>query len=161
MASPVGEDHSGGIADPFVRHSSTRPSAVLLWVRSGLLGIVLGTIFLGIGGRAAMRAIAIAQNGPTGFSFGGSLTVVFLGAASGLAAGLIYAACRRFLSRSVWLARAVFAVIFLAITLRGLRPLDAQRLILFLPLFAAFGLAFDRLWDRVIVRGQSEPRLAA
>ncbi|MGQ0639330.1 MAG: hypothetical protein ACT4P6_00935 [Gemmatimonadaceae bacterium] len=137
------------MTDPIVRHSVVSP-ALQPWIRSAALGTVLGTLFLGIGGRAAMRAIASVQNAASGYSFGGTMTVVFLGAASGLAAGVIYAACRRLFTRHVWWARALFAVILLAITLRGLRPLDEQRLIIFLPLFIAFGFAFDRLWDSAV-----------
>jgi hypothetical protein len=122
------------------------------WFRGAILGALLGTLFLGIGGRGAMRAIAEVQNAATGFSWGGTMTVVFLGAASGLAAGLIYVACRKLLARRPWMARALFGVVLLGITLRGLRPIDAQRLIIFLPLFIAFAFAFDRLWA---VGGQS------
>ncbi len=125
------------------------------WLRGALLGTVLGTLFLGIGGRAAMRAIGSLQGAPPGFSLGGTTTVVFLGAASGLAAGVIYATCRRLLQRHQWWARALFALILLAVTLRGLRPVDSQRLIIFLPLFVAFGFALDRVWEERKPRHQS------
>lgn len=123
-----------------------RPS-VALWIRSAVLGAVLGTIFLGIGGRIAMRGIALAQGAAGGFSFGGTSTVVFLGTLAGLAAGLIYVACRSFVRRPAW-ARVLFGAIILAIALRGLKPLDPLRLVLFLPLFLVFGIALDRLWER-------------
>jgi len=150
VASPIGEDPGTGAADPFVRHSVFTRSALEPWLRSAVLGLLLGTLFLGLGGRLAMRVIAVAQNAATGYSLGGSMTVVFLGALAGLVAGLIYTGCRRTLSRNVWLARTLFSVVLLAITLRGLRPLDAQRLVIFLPLFIAFGFAFDRLWPAVV-----------
>jgi hypothetical protein len=126
------------------------------WVRGAPLGAVLGTLCLGIGGRAAMRGIATAQSTTPGFSFGGTLTVVFLGALAGLAAGLVYVATRMLLPRHVGWARALFSVILLAITLRGLRPLDLLRLELFLPLFIVFGLALDRLWERQSHRVQKQ-----
>lgn len=122
--------------------------AIAPWLRGAVLGTLLGALFLGIGGRAAMRAIGNLQGAPAGFSIGGTTTVVFLGAASGLAAGLIYATCRKLLQRHSWWARGLFAVIMLAVTLRGLRPVDSQRLIIFLPLFVAFGIALDRIWER-------------
>lgn len=127
------------------------------WVRGAALGALLGTLCFGIGGRAAMRGIAAAQGAAAGFSFGGTLTVIFLGALAGLAAGLVYVATRKLLPRHVWWARALFGVILLAITLRGLRPIDVLRLELFLPLFAVFGVALDRLWERQSQRiiGQS------
>jgi hypothetical protein len=135
------------------------------WVRAALLGAVLGTIFLGVGGRAAMRVIAVAQGAATGFSLGGSGTVVFLGTVAGIAAGLIYAICRQALKSHVWWARLAFGVILLAIVLRGLRPIDGQRLLIFLPLFVLFSLALDRLWQKgafaTIPRPiQSEPKRA-
>lgn len=116
------------------------------WFSGAVLGAIVGTAFLGIGGRAAMRGIAIVQGAATGFSFGGSLTVVFLGAAAGVAAGLIYVASVKLAGNRMWRARLLFALVVLAITIRGLRPLDALRLALFLPLFAAYGIVFDRLW---------------
>lgn len=136
------------------------------WVRAALLGAILGTIFLGVGGRAAMRVIAVAQGAATGFSLGGSGTVVFLGTVAGTAAGLIYAICRQTLKSHVWWSRVAFGLILLAITLRGLRPLDGQRLLIFLPLFLLFSLALDRLWEKgalATIRQpiQSDPTRAA
>jgi hypothetical protein len=124
------------------------PARLIPWVRGAALGILLGTVVLGIGGRASMRGIAISQGTPAGFSPGGSGTVVFLGAASGLAAGLLYAAARTLLPGRPWLGRLAFAVVLLAIVLRGLRPIDADRLLWFVPLFVVFGVAIDRLWER-------------
>jgi hypothetical protein len=95
-----------------------------------------------------MRGIAMAQGAPTGFSLGGSLTVVLLGAAAGLAAGLIYVASTKLAGNRMWWARLLFGLVLLTIALRGLRPLDALKLALFLPLFLAYGVVFDRLWAR-------------
>jgi hypothetical protein len=132
-------------------------TSLVQWVRGAALGALLGTLCLGLGGRAAMWGIAAAQGATPGFSVGGTLTVVFLGALAGLTAGLVYVAARTLLPRLVWWARVLFGVILLAITLRGLRPLDVLRLQLFLPLFVVFGVALDRLWERQSqrVRGQS------
>ena len=102
-----------------------------------------------------MRAIAMRQGAATGFSLGGSLTVIFLGAASGLAGGVMYAASRIVLRRHPGWARVAFGVVLMAITLRGLNPVDVPRLILFLPLFVAFGIVLDRLWERQTNRGEA------
>jgi len=123
-------------------------ATVAPWWHGGLLGAALGTAFLGVGGRAAMRGIAMAQGAPTGFSLGGSLTVVLLGAAAGLAAGLIYVGSTKLAGNRMWWARLLFALVVLAIALRGLRPVDALKLGLFLPLFLVYGVFFDRLWAR-------------
>jgi hypothetical protein len=61
---------------------------------------------------------------------------------------LIYVASVKLAGNRMWRARLLFALVVLAITIRGLRPLDALRLALFLPLFAAYGIVFDRLWAR-------------
>jgi hypothetical protein len=122
-------------------------------------------MLLGVGGRVAMRIIALAQGTPAGFSLGGSATVVFLGTLSGIAAGLIYAACRQLSKTRVWLARFMFGAVLLAITLRGLRPLDTARLVIFLPLFVIFAFAMDWMWERgtfsTFQPVQSDPRRAA
>ena len=133
------------------------------WLRGAVLGAIVGTAFLGVGGRAAMRGVAMAQGAASGFSLGGSFTVVFLGAAAGVAAGLIYVASVKLTRNRMWWARLLYGFVVLAITLRGLRPLDALRLALFLPLFAAYGIVFDRLWARrsTSARVQSETLHAA
>lgn len=135
------------------------------WIRGAVLGAVLGTILLGVGGRVAMRIIALTQGAPAGFSLGGSATVVFLGTLSGIAAGLIYTACRQLAKTRVWLARFLFGAVLLGITLRGLRPLDTPRLVIFLPLFVVFAFAMDWMWERGTFSTfqpiQSDPRRAA
>ena len=88
-------------------------------LRDVAVGAGVGALVLGIGGRSAMRGIAILSGAPPTFSFGGSL---------------------RALLPKRWLIQTLlFYVIILLITLRGLRPIDAQRLMLFLPLVLAYG----------------------
>jgi len=99
-----------------------------------LYGTVLGTLILGVGGRVAMRVIAMATSGTTGFSFGGTMTVVFLGAAAGAVTGVILAVTRAGLARWPTAQTVIFWLVLVAITLRGLRPLDTLRVALFLPL---------------------------
>ncbi len=59
-------------------------------VRAALVGVVAGTLFLGVGGRLLMRGIALATGGSGGFSLGGSLEVVLVGALYGGFGGLLY-----------------------------------------------------------------------
>lgn len=103
-------------------------------------GAVLGTLILGVGGRIAMWVIAMATSGVTGFSFGGTLTVVFLGAASGAAAGAILSVTRVLLGRWPAAQTISFGLLLVTITLRGLRPLDTLRVALFLPLVLLLGI---------------------
>jgi hypothetical protein len=105
-----------------------------------IYGAVLGTLILGVGGRLAMRVIATSTSGNTGFSFGGTLTVIFLGAASGAVAGGILSALRAALGRWPAAQTITYWLLLVAITLRGLRPLDTLRVALFLPLVLLLGV---------------------
>ena len=103
-------------------------------------GAALGTLILGVGGRLAMRVIAMATTGATGFSFGGTMTVVFLGAASGAVTGAILWVTRALLGRWPAAQTIMFWLLLVGITLRGLRPLDTLRVALFLPLVVLVGI---------------------
>jgi hypothetical protein len=118
----------------------TRPQPPPLrdWIRCSLIGIGVGAVVLGIGSRAAMRGIAVLSGAPGGFSFGGSLTVVLLGALSGLVGAWVLMALRTFLPRRWLLQTLLFYAILILISLRGLRPVDTQRLFLFMPLVLVY-----------------------
>ena len=119
-----------------------------LWVFGPLLGIALGLPILGIGGRIAMRVIANATDVAPGFSLGGTMTVVLMGAVSGAAGGLIYAVLARFLPNRTVLRGLLFGVILLLLTLRGLSPATPLSLWLFLPLTALYGGLVDYVYRR-------------
>jgi len=104
---------------------------------------------LGVGGRIAMRVVARVAGSPGGFSFGGTLTVVFLGAVSGLAGALVLLALRSVVRTRPLLRGVLFWAFLILVTLRGLRPLDAQRVILFFPLVLIFGAGLQVIWCRV------------
>jgi len=108
------------------------------WVRHSLIGLGVGAVVLGIGSRVAMRGIAALSGAPPGFSFGGSLTVVLLGTLSGLVGTLVLMLLRTFLPRRWLLQTLLFYAILILITLRGLRPVDTQRLFLFMPLVLVY-----------------------
>jgi hypothetical protein len=112
------------------------------------VGAGVGALVLGIGGRSAMRGIAILSGAPPSFSFGGSLRVVLLGALAGLVGGLILLGLRALLPKRWLIQTLLFYVMILLITLRGLRPIDAQRLMLFLPLVLAYGFLVRTLTRR-------------
>jgi hypothetical protein len=73
-------------------------------------GTLLGMVILGFGSRLLMRIVAIMQGTVPGWTFEGTLTVVFLGTVSGFVAGLIYYLLRRFV-RKPWLRTTAFIVI--------------------------------------------------
>lgn len=113
-----------------------------------ILGAAVGFVVLGIGGRLAMRGIAIATNTPPGFSIGGTATVVFLGLVSGIGGGLLYAILHRFIPRPRLVRSALFALSILLLTLRGLRPFPPLAIEWFVPLTLGYGAIVDVLYSR-------------
>ncbi|HYU29279.1 MAG TPA: hypothetical protein VEK83_09645 [Gemmatimonadales bacterium] len=103
------------------------------WLRYSLIGAGVGAVVLGIGGRLAMRGIAVLSGAPPSFTFGGSLRVVLMGALSGLGGAWILKVLRFFLARRWLIQTLLFYAIIVLIMLRGLKPVDSQRLVLFLP----------------------------
>jgi hypothetical protein len=115
--------------------------STLLW------GAGIGLIVLGVGGRVVMRMIAESTGAAPAFTLGGTFTVVMLGALSGAAGALILVVARALLRRWSPLPTVFYWGLLVLITLRGLRPLDQQRLVLFLPLVALFGALLQwRTW---------------
>jgi hypothetical protein len=104
-----------------------------------LAGLALGMLVLGTGGRVAMRVIAHATDAAPAFSFGGTVTVVFLGAVSGAAGGVIYAVLARLLPNRRVLRALIFGITLVLLTLRGLSPVTSLSLSLFLPLTLLYG----------------------
>ena len=119
------------------------------WIVGLIAGTALGAIFLGAGGRAGMRLIALAQGAAGSFTVEGTLTVVGLGAVSGAIIALIFLVARvLFPSRRV--PRVLFFwAVTLAIVLRGLNPLTVLNLAIFVPLFLAHGSLLNLYWCRV------------
>lgn len=87
-----------------------------------------------------MRFIAERTTGTSGFTLGGTATVVFLGLASGALGSLILALARHFLWRWRALTTVVFWLALAFLTMRGLRPVDPVRVVAFVPLVALFGI---------------------
>jgi hypothetical protein len=118
-------------------------------LRTLVHGVLLGLLILGVGGRVAMAAIQYQQSGNSSWSLGGSMTVVFLGAASGLAGAAMLLVSRwgaaRLPERLRWVGYAAFALLLLLVTMRGLRGTAAVGAWYFYPLVATFGAALARL----------------
>jgi hypothetical protein len=116
------------------------------------LGTLLGLAILGIGGRLAMSAIAISAGQRPAYSVGGTMTVVFLGAVSGLAGAAIALASRfiatRFIGRWPWIQFPLFAASLLLVTARGLRGTPPTGRWYFYALVAVYGLALAILMSR-------------
>jgi hypothetical protein len=114
-----------------------------------LLGAASGALILGIGGRIAMRGIAILSGGMPGFSWGGTMTVVLLGALSGLAGAIVLTGVRLLLPRRAALRGTIYWAFLILAGLRGLNPVDPQRLLLFMPLILLYGITLQVLSCRM------------
>jgi len=84
-------------------------------VRSTLAGLACGTLILSVGGRVLMRGIALASGGSGGFSLGGSLEVVAVGALYGALGGLLLLAFPLRLGR--WRPALHAAILFVVVAL--------------------------------------------
>ena len=120
------------------------------WLFAPAAGSVTGFIFLGVGGRIAMRLFAIHTGAPPSMSLGGTTTVILMGVVSGVGGAAIRAAAATWLPKRlpVWIGSTIFATACLLLTLRGLKPVDAARLTYFLPWVAAYIIAFELMWWR-------------
>jgi hypothetical protein len=138
--------------------------AIEPWLFGLLLGAGVGFVVLGIGGRIAMRAIALANSTPPGFSIGGTATVVLLGAASGGGGGLLYTLLHLLVPQPRFVRSTLFGVALLLLTLRGLRPIQPLAMEWFMPLALAYGGIVDvayTAWYRRRARSRAIDRVAA
>lgn len=127
-------------------------------------GLLAGSLFLGIGGRVAMRAIGALRGAPGELSIGGTLIVVFSGAWRGALGGLLYPVIQRLLPGAGLLKGLILggATLILSIGLRpdGLqlaRALEAVplTLILFTILAILYGLSVQVTLERWASRTDS------
>jgi hypothetical protein len=110
------------------------------------LGAVVGAVFLGVGGRIAMRIFALLEGRAAGWTVEGSLTVVFMGAVFGTIGGFLLWLGRRLFQRSPIARAALFWVPLTALFLRGLSPMTENSLISFVPFYVAYGVVVYRLF---------------
>jgi len=107
-------------------------------------GATAGAFCLGVGGRLAMHAFALATAPSAGFTVRGSLNVVFAGAIAGAIDGLLLAVIERFLSPRLWLRGVLFGVVCYVIAIPGFRP--PQPLVFVL----GYGVVFAVTWERFV-----------
>lgn len=123
-------------------------------LRSDLIrATLLGFLILGIGGRLLMRVVALMQGSPPGWTFGGTMTVVFLGTVSGLDAGIIYHLLRRFVDKPR-VRTAAFIAICGLISWRGVHGVPPLQQSMFMTLALAYLVVIDIL-------GRLAPRASA
>jgi hypothetical protein len=124
------------------------------------LGAATGAMFLGVGGRVAMRLFAMLEGREPGWSFGGSLTVVFMGAVWGTLGGALLWAGRRWFRHYPLARGALFWIPLTLLFLRGLSPLNANSLVTFMPFFFMYGAVLYRLWCHRFVARWAVPAAA-
>ena len=147
-------------------------------LREVALGAGLGLLFLGVGGRVAMRMVAVALGQPPALALGGTLTVVAAGVAAGIAGALLHAISRAAATRLVgagarrdgdrahgatWVRvvrLTLFAVLLALVTARGLRGSPGPTWSFWL-LVAAYGAALEVGLARLALRGIHSPDHAA
>ena len=115
-----------------------------------LAGAASGALFLGVGGRLAMHAFALATARSAGFTVRGSLNVVFAGAIAGAIGGLLLAVIERFLSPRLWVRGVLFGVVCYVIAIPGFRPPRPLVFVLFAPAFLAYGVVLALAWGRLV-----------
>ncbi len=115
-----------------------------------VVGAASGALCLGVGGRLAMHAFALATARSAGFTVRGSLNVVFAGAIAGAIGGLLLAAIERFLTQRLWLRGALFGVVCYVIAIPGFRPPQPLVFALFAPAFVGYGVVLTVTWERFV-----------
>ena len=115
------------------------------WLRDALqtlaAGAAGGLLVLGLGGRLAMAAIQLQSAGDSSWTFGGTMTVVLLGGASGLAGAamlLLSEWITRRLGAPPWTAYLLLAAMLGLVTLRGLRGTAPVGALYFYPLVGVY-----------------------
>ncbi len=142
-----------------------------LWrqLAAGLLAGLAGGLVLGVGGRVAMRLIALGAGLDPGFSWGGSVEVVATGLMIGVPAGLVFIALRRLIpGPSIWRGAAFGVLLFLALVIvpppaaRSASESVGRLLLtvgLFGPLFVLYGIVAELVARRL--RRGDEPSQTA
>ena len=127
-----------------------------------VLGAAVGAVFLGVGGRVAMRVFALMTERAPGWSFGGTVTVIFMGAVFGMIGGLLLWLGRRCFRTSPLARGALFWVPLTLLYLRVLSPLTNDSLIAFTPFVVAYGAVLYRIWcRRFVATWGTRPMMAA
>jgi hypothetical protein len=117
-----------------------------------LVGTVTGALLLGVGGRLVMRVFALATGRPSGFSAGGTLSVILSGAIAGFVGGILLFAAARFVPARLPLRGLIFGFLCYVLATPGFRPPQLLVFTLFAPTFLAYGVATVMLYDRFAQR---------
>lgn len=113
-----------------------------------LIGTITGALFLGVGGRLVMRGLAVASGRPSGFSFGGTFSVIVAGAIAGVIGGILLFAAAQVVPALLRLRGLNFGLLCYLVATPGFRPPQLLVFALFAPTFLAYGIATVMLYER-------------
>ena len=125
-----------------------QPSRVRSLLTALLVGTATGTLFLGVGGRLVMRGLALAAGRPSGFSFGGTFSVILSGAIAGFVGGVLLFVAARLVPVLLRFRGLVFGLFCYALATPGFRPPELVVFALFAPTLLAYGVATVMLYER-------------
>ena len=125
------------------------------------LGAAVGVVFLGVGGRVAMRIFALLVDRAPAWTIEGSITVAIFGAIFGMIGGLLLWLGRRFFRTSPLARGALFWIPMSLLYLRVLSPLNSDSLIAFTPFVVLYGVVLYTIWCRRFVAGWRVPSIMA
>lgn len=113
-----------------------------------LIGTITGALFLGVGGRLVMRGLAVASGRPSGFSVGGTLSVIVSGAIAGVIGGILLFAFAQFVPALLRVRGLIFGLLCYLVATPGFRPPQLLVFALFVPTFLGYGIATVLLYER-------------
>jgi hypothetical protein len=125
-----------------------QPSRVRSLLPALLVGTATGALLLGVGGRLVMRAFALATGRPSGFSVGGTFSVILSGAIAGCVGGVLLFVAARFVPPRLQFRGLLFGLLCYALATPGFRPPQLLVFALFAPTFLAYGVATVILHER-------------
>jgi hypothetical protein len=98
-----------------------------------------------------MRVFAMLDGRAAGWSVGGTMTVVFMGAVFGAVGGALLWGGRRIFPRTPWARGLLFWGAIVLLGSRLLSPLTGDSLIAFTPFALLYGAVLYRVWCRVLI----------
>lgn len=113
-----------------------------------LIGTITGALFLGVGGRLVMRGLAVASGRPSGFTFGGTFSVILSGAIAGVIGGILLFAAAQFVPALLRVRGLIFGLLCYVVATPGFRPPQLLVFALFAPTFLGYGIATVMLYGR-------------
>jgi len=128
----------------------SQPRRVRSLLTALMAGTATGALLLGVGGRIVMRAFALATGRPSGFSVGGTFSVILSGAIAGCVGGVLLFAATRFVPAQLRFRGLIFGLLCYALATPGFRPPQLFVFALFAPIFLAYGVATVTLYERFI-----------